>query len=123
MAFDLVIQEAPAREMYPKSFRTSRQYLELSLPDCIERITAYLDVDDAVKPFGYAFEIDYGPDLVAGEGPLAELWSQHHYDPEAQIWSTSHQEIRMFGVYTMTNKLTYIGGGSWINDLTTDDAC
>lgn len=123
MALDLIIEEAAPKELYPASLRISRNFDELELAMEIDRLQEYFDAPAEDKPFGYHFEIDYGPGLLEVDKSIKDVWTNHYYDHHAQIWSSSHQEIRMFGVGTATPKNTYLGCGLWMIDPFTDDAC
>lgn len=122
MAVDLIAEEVAIKELYPQSFRLTRNVDEMGLTLVLDRIQQYLDAPKASKPFGYEFEIDFGPTVVRGDNDMKGI-TDHYYDPISQIWSSSHSAIEMFGVVTGCRRETSIGCGRYIMDYPDDDAC
>lgn len=122
MALDLVVEEARTKELYPTSFRVSRNFDEMGLTLVAERLQEYIDAPKASKPFGYEYEIDFGPDVIQVDSGMKEVM-EHYYDHVSQIWSSSHYDIKMFGIPTGSRRETSIGCGRYIMDYPTDDMC
>jgi hypothetical protein len=122
MVLDLAIEEAVAKELYPTSFRLTRNVDEMGLAIMADRLQAYLDAPKASKPFGYEFEIDFGPAVVRADNDMNGI-ADHYYDHISQMWSSSHSAIKMFGITTGCRRETMVGCGQYIMDYPDDDAC
>jgi hypothetical protein len=124
MALDLLVEATPQRALYSPPFRASRPFVDvnLTLGERLDQFDDYLSAPDDAKPFGYEYELDFGPDVLKAEHELGLEFAENYYDHEAQIWSTSHHKISMFGVYSQCLRGTYIDCGGTF-DAVIDDAC
>lgn len=110
MAYDLTIKERARKELYHLPFRLGRSFLDFEEHRTIEEIAdlrqEYAALPDQAKPFGYAFQTVFGPDLLIVETQVLEGVGKQKYDPDAQIWGTSHQRIDMSNIWLPTQFMT-----------------
>ncbi|MEV4115128.1 hypothetical protein [Nonomuraea sp. NPDC049695] len=92
------------RELVQENFGMSRSFLQMEeeLKDAREAADLKAATPDDSKPFGYAFDLDGTLDADAFP-QLRDLdidLTEHHYDPESQIWSSSHDSTRIYSALT-----------------------
>ncbi|MBT2233514.1 hypothetical protein [Nonomuraea sp. NEAU-A123] len=110
MAYDLTIKERTRKALYQPPFRLGRSFLNFEEHRTIEEIAGlrqeYAALPDQAKPFGYAFQTVFGPDLLFVETQVLEGVGKQKYDPDAQIWGTSHHRIDMSNIWLPTQYMT-----------------
>ncbi|MEV0387574.1 hypothetical protein [Nonomuraea sp. NPDC050643] len=93
------------RELIQEEFGMSRSFLQLEeeLKDTRQAEERKAKAPDDSKPFGYAFELDGTIDMDAYPQLKAldiDLTEHHHYDAEAQVWSSSDESTRIYSYLT-----------------------
>ncbi|MEO3796283.1 hypothetical protein ABGB14_39300 [Nonomuraea sp. B10E15] len=111
------------RELIKENFGASRSFLDLEeeLKDTREADELKAGVSDDSKPFGYAFELDGTLDvnMITQFHSMEDEIAGHSYDPEAQIWTSSHDSTQIRSALTFCFRGTC--GYFWGFDNNVDD--
>ncbi|MFG1617396.1 hypothetical protein [Nonomuraea wenchangensis] len=111
------------RELVRENFGVSASFLRMEeeLRNTREAEELKTRTPDERKPFGYAFDLDGTIDIdaVTQYEVMAVDPATHRYDPEAQIWSTSHDSTQIHSALTFCFRGTC--GYYWGFDNNIDD--